>query len=211
MKRTPIIVPTLSWEEIYDKFVNLIKYASGQVIQNTNSGLISSEDLFQEGQLLLYECFMKYGNKSMEEFTYLFKASLWRKLRDVCNKESKWVLVDIEDAYDIGYTDEVVENMYENYLYQQVAEILKDSPIALTIFKEFVNPSLRTVWEAKMDVARKEMSKLQGKLKYSPNNVVINKTHIQKALEVSTRVFNENFNMVKDAVSVVYGYEYKIA
>lgn len=211
IERLPIVglssdtTEELQWDDIYSQLVNYIKFASKQVAGQYETGVVNSaEDLFQEGQLLLYHCYTIYKNKSMNEFSALFKASLWRKLREI-GKKKAFIQVDIEDAYNLGYSDSVVEDMYQEYKLQQVASLLENSPIALTIFKEFVNPSNRTLWEAEMDVARKQSIKDQNYSVAVPKSIQIRGVHIQRALEIPKVRFNENFKLVKNIVSSVYG------
>lgn len=211
VERVPIVglaqedsTEELEWDTVYEQLVNYIKFASKQVSEQYQTGVVQSpEDLFQEGQLILYHCYTIYKNKSIEQFNALFKASLWRKLREI-GKKKQFIQVDIEDAYDLGYSDKVVEDMYEEFKLQQVAELLENSPIALTILKEFINPSTRTLWEAQMDIARKQMLKEQNYSVSVPKSVVIKGVHIQRALEISKTSFNENYKIVKNSVSSVY-------
>lgn len=207
IQRVPIkgVSKQLQWDDVYSKLVNLIKYAARNVALEYNTGAaVTAEDLFQEGQIVLYQCYEKYMYKPYEEFATLFRTSLWRKLRDIA-KRKRFQLVDLEDAYDLGYTEDVVEDLYNEYRLQQVAEMLESTPIALTIFKEFVNPSQRTLWEARMDIARKDTLKRQSQLSYVPQSTQVKGTHIQRALEISKTKFKENFTLVKQCVSEVYG------
>lgn len=210
IERVPIIgtqtadtTKELQWDDIYSSLINYIKFASKQVYTQSNNTLYSAEDLFQEGQLLLYHCFTIYKHKPFNEFSALFKASLWRKLRELCGKKA-FIQVDLEDAYDLGYSEDVLEDLYNEYKLQQVASLLENSPIALTIFKEFVNPSSRTMWEAEMDVARKATLKEQGYSVAVPKTVQIKSLHIQRALEIPKVRFNEYLKIVKSCVSSVY-------
>lgn len=210
IERTPILeaelepVEELQWDDVYSSFVNYIKFASKQVSsQSTPGALNSAEDLFQEGQLLLYHCYTLYKHKPLTEFSPLFKASLWRKLREISGRKV-FIQVDLEDAYDLGYSENVVEDIYNEYKLQQVASMLEDCPEALTIFKEFVNPSTRTIWEAEMDVARKMTLRDQNYKISVPRTVRIKGVHIQRALEISKGKFNEYFALVKKCVSSVY-------
>ena len=194
----------LQWDEVYNSLVNYIKFAAKQVAeQYQTSSVQSSEDLFQEGQLLLYHCYTIYKYKPMNQFSALFKASLWRKLREI-GKKKRFIQVDIEDAYEIGYTPEVVEDIYEDFRLQQLAEMLENEPIALTIVKEFINPSTRTLWEARMDIARKQMLKDQNYNVAVPKSISIRGVHIQRALEISKSSFTQNFKLVKESVNKVY-------
>lgn len=194
----------LNWDEIYKNLVNYIKFAAKQVgSQYGVSGYLSTEDLFQEGQLLLYHCYTVYQYKPMNEFEALFKTSLWRKLREI-GRKPQFNTVDIEDAYDIGYSDDVTETIYEEFKLQQMAEMLESSPIALTILKEFINPSSRTLWEASMDVARKQMLQDQDYNIAVPKSIAVKGVHIQRALEIPKNMFAENFQRVKQVVGTVY-------
>lgn len=210
IERVPIIgvadntTEELSWGDIYEQLVNYIKYAAKQVSEQYKTGIYSAEDLFQEGQLLLYHCYTIYKNKSMNEFSALFKASLWRKLREIGKKKS-FIQVDIEDAYDLGYSDDIVDEMYQEYKLQQIASLLESEPIALTIVKEFINPSSRTLWEAEMDLNRKQSLKDQNFSIAVPKSIQIRGVHIQRALEIPKVRFNESFKLVKSVVSSVYG------
>ena len=57
VQRTPILLEELNWGEVYEKLVNYIKFAAKQVSDQYNTGGWQNvEDLFQEGQLLLYNC-----------------------------------------------------------------------------------------------------------------------------------------------------------
>ena len=203
--RTPIFEnPVLVWDEIYDKLVNYIKFASRQVSEQYQTGAVdSAEDLFQEGQLLLYHCYELYKNKPLNEFCALFKSSLWRKLRDIGSRKA-FIQVDIEEAYELGYTDSVAEDMYEEYKLKHLADMLESNPLALTILKEFINPSDRTVWEAQMDVARKSMLREQNYKVSVPSSVEIKAVYIQRAMEITKARFNEALKFVKQCVSEVY-------
>ena len=207
IKRVPIRtqpVQELNWDEIYEKLVNYIKFAAAQVASQYNTGSVnSSEDLFQEGQLLLYYCYTIYKDRSIDEFMALFKASLWRKLREI-GKKKEFIQVDIEDAYDLGYNDDAVDKMYQEYKLQETASLLKQSPIALTILKEFINPSSRTVWEAEMDVARRQTLKEQNYNISVPKSIQIKGVHIQRALEIPKMKFQEYLKEVKTVVNKVY-------
>ena len=98
----------------------------------------------------------------------------------------------------------MTENIYEEFKLQQMAEMLESTPIALTILKEFVNPSTRTLWEASMDVARKQTLKDQNFGISVPKSITVKGVHIQRALEIPKTVFSENFQIVKQVVGKVY-------
>ena len=209
--RQPLVIRTpintgepLDWNTIYNNLVNYIKFAAKQVAMQYNTGVVNSaEDLFQEGQLLLYHCYELYKFKPENQFNALFKASLWRKLRGIGSKH-EFIQVDITESYDLGYNDEVVNDMYEEYKLQQVVELLGDNDIALTIIKELINPSDRTLWEAQMDMARKQTLKDQNYNIAVPQSVTIKGVHIQRGLEITKSSFKEAMGVVKDVVSKVF-------
>lgn len=205
--RHPIVTPKeLAWDDVYVKLVNYIKFASSHTSTNSNSSvaaLTSPEDLFQEGQLVLYNCWLLYKDKPMDEFCAIFKTSLWRKLRSLVGRSAVYQ-VDIEDAYDLGYTQDVVEDMYDEYRLQQVVDLLKAHPIALTILREFINPSERTLWECEMDIARKKMLSSQGYNMPAPKSIQIRGAHIMRAMDMGKKEFLGHFNELRDAVGKVY-------
>lgn len=207
--RNPISIgEPLDWNTVYNNLVNYVKFAAKQVASQYNTGVMNSaEDLFQEGQLLLYNCFERYKFKPVNEFNALFKASLWRKLRGI-GAEKDFITVDITEAYDIGYSEEVVSDMFEEYKLQHVVELLSHNEIALTILKEYINPSARVLWEAQMDVARKQTLKDQNYAVAVPQSVKVKGVHIQRGLEITKVAYREAFGEVKRVMSSVYGQDF---
>ena len=112
--------------------------------------------------------------------------------------------MDITDAYDIGYSEDVVNDMYEEYKLQQVVELLENDEIAITILKEMINPSNRTLWEAEMDLARKKMLKEQNYSIAVPQSVTIKGVHIQRALEITKVKYKQEVGIIKDIMNKVY-------
>lgn len=206
VERQPIVSATkeMTWDALYSKFVNYIKFAAKKVAETACDTSVSAEDMFQEGQLVLYNCFTKYNDRPESEFAALFKSSLWRKLRDIASHRS-FINIDIDEAYDLGYTEDTVQAIYDDYRMSQVADMLQDSPVALTIFNEFINPSRDTIWESEMDIARKEMLRAQDYKVSVPHSVRVRGTYIQRALGITKKSFNENLKIVKACVSDVYG------
>lgn len=201
IERIPIRVERIPWDDVYKKYVNYIKFAAKSTEQDYNNNM--AEDLFQEGQLVMYNCYLLYGDKPMEEFGAILKASVWRKMREICNKK-QFIQVDIEDAYDIGYDEDTVEDIYQEQKLAHLASMLKDNPIALTILREFVFPSVRTLWEAKMDVARKEMLRSQDYKVSVPKCVQPTKLSIWRAMEIPKSKFEQHFKDLKEAVLTAY-------
>lgn len=205
IRRTPIRDSILlRWDDVYSKLVNYVKFASRNVATQYHTGVTkSAEDLFQEGLILLYKCFHKYRQKPYGEFAAIFKTSLWRKLRSMPAKRFA-MTVDLEAAYNVGYTDDVVSQLYEENRLQQVADLLEAHPVALTIFKEFVNPSRRTCWEAEMDIARKSTIRDGGASTSVPTKVRIQPRFIQRAMGLPESQWRSEFRIVKECVAKVY-------
>ena len=205
-KRTPIRMnDSLDWEEQFKKFDNYIKFASKQVISGLSYCFYEAEDLYQEGLLLLWQCFERYQYKSETEFQYLFKSSLWRLLRDKVGKPNLET-TDIDEVYDaeVGYSESHIENMYEEYRMKQVYDLLMGNPTAISILNEILNPSEVTVEECDKDMARKEMLKSQGVQLKVPTSVEIKPVHIRRALNLSEEIYAKNFKLVQMAVYEVY-------
>ena len=89
----------LSWDDVYEKFVKLIKFAAKNVYNTFQTE--SAEDLFQEGQLVLYRCWLFYGDKDMSNFSTIFKSALWRKLREISGRKRHFT-VDFETMSEKG-------------------------------------------------------------------------------------------------------------
>ena len=138
----------------------------------------------------------------------LFKSSLWRGLRNIASddvaKASQINQVDISEAYDIGYSEEVVHEIYQEYRLQQVVELLSSNELALTVLREMLNPSKRTIWEAEMDIARKKMLKSQKSKGNIPQTIRIRGVHIQRAMEIPQSTYKETVQVIKDVFVKVY-------
>lgn len=204
IKRTPIISRT-PWEKVYAKYVNYVKYAAGRTFLNFHTE--SAEDLFQEGQIILYKCWLSYGSRSEEEFGKLVKTSIWRKLQEIAGK-NKVPTLELEVLQEQGYEPSTQEDwdtpiQNEDNL-QKVAQLLKDQPIALTILREFVNPSERTIWEARMDIERKNQLRSQGFVVSIPSTIQPTKKAIQRAMGISRFAFEGHFRIMREAVAQVF-------
>ena len=205
--RVPIhLGEPLDWDEQFAKFENYIKFAAKQTFEGTPNSFYSSEDLYQEGLLLMWQCFEKYKYKPEKEFQYLFKSSLWRKLREKVNKPNLETddIDGLYDSEDIGYTEDNLDDIFEEYRMKQVRELLSGNPTALVILEELVNPSEVTMNECDKDRNRKEMLKNQGKIIQLATTVEITGTHIQRALHLSEEVYKENFKLIQGAIYEVY-------
>lgn len=205
VERVPILKERLPWDEVYDQYVNYVKFASSSVYNQFQTE--SAEDLFQEGQLIMYRCWLLYGDKSLEEFGPIFKASLWRKLRELSGRKHH-PTVDFdtltEAGAEPGYEKDVDAEIDENDRFHKLVETLSDQPIALTILKEFISPGDRTLWEAKMEQARKSTLQNQNYAVVVPSSVQPSKKTIRRGMEISVAKFDQNFAILKTAMKQIY-------
>lgn len=205
VERIPIMKERLDWDSVYDKFVNYIKFAASSVYNQFQTE--SAEDLFQEGQLMMYRCWLLYGDKPVEEFGPIFKASLWRKLREVSGKKHH-PTVDFdtltEAGAEPGYEKDMDAEIDESERLHKLVDMLSDQPIALTILKEFIAPGDRTLWEAQMERARKEMLQNQNYAVVVPSSVQPTKKTIRRGMEISMAKFDQHFAILKNAMREVY-------
>ena len=205
MNRVPIMVQRLPWDEVYEKFVALIKFAAGSVYNQFKT--VDSEDLFQEGQLVLYRCWTLYGDKDWEQFAPIFKASLWRKLRELSGKRHHYT-VDLdtltENGAEPGYDVDFDSSIDDEEKLTRLAESLRDNPVALTILREFLNPSARTLWEGEMEIARKNMLKSQNYNVFVPVGIAPTKKTIKRAMEIPQIKFDQGWNELKAAMKEIY-------
>ena len=200
----------IPWEEVYAKYVNYIKYAASRTFLKFQSNAFkvnSPEDLFQEGQLVMYKCWIAYGDKPADELAKLIKAAVWRRMQELAGKK-QFFTTDFDtlqqQGQEPGYEKDFALSLESEESLQKVAELLKDEPIALTILKEFVNPSQRTIWEAKMDVERKQQLRDQNYIVVVPTSVQPTKRAIQRAMEISKLSFDTNFKILKNALAQVF-------
>lgn len=200
----------MTWDIQYKKLDNYIKYVAGQVAPGLQSAAMSSEDLYQEGLFLLYTCFEKYKLKPENEFQALFKSSCWRLLRGFCYKKKEIMTVDLDEGVGVGCSSEVIDDMYRQFQLNQVYELLNGFPDAMKIFKEFVQPSDKTFWEANMDYNRKVFLKAQGKSVSVPSEIRVKPAFIKKSLGMTDSQFREGFKVVQSSVYAVYSVDHEI-
>lgn len=215
-ERTPVVVrepifwaEKLDWDTVYDKLDNYIKFAAKQVSSNSLSSVISAEDLYQEGLLLLWECFDKYKHKPQSEFETIFKTSLWRKVRGLAYKP-EFLGVELDTAYDLGYDEDTIANLYENFKLQEVVSMISSNQIALNILKEILYPSSRTIWEINVDIARKETLRSLGHKVHVPQQVEVSAKILQRSLGLTEREYLDNMALIKDSVYQVYSKDVEI-
>ena len=205
IQRVPIIQNRHEWDEVYKKNINYVKFAAGSTFRKYKT--VDPEDLFQEGQIIMYRCWLLYGAKPIEEFGAILKASIWRRMNEL-SKKRRVLTTDLETLEDKGqepgYQDDWDTPMEEDEKLKQVAKLIAHDPIALTILREFVTPSPRTVWEAKMDMERKLMLRAQGYNVIVPATIQPTKRTIQRAMEIPQVLFNEHYKIMKKAMFDVY-------
>ena len=199
-----VLDENMKWDIQFEKLTNYIKFVAGQVAPGLQSAMMSSEDLYQEGLLLLYTCFEKYKLKSEQEFQSIFKTSCWRLLRGFCYKKKEIPTVDLDEIFDMGYSDNVIADLYEEYRLQQVADLLEGNQNALNILKEIISPSDRTVWEMQMDYARHETLKQQGKKITVSSEMTVKPLILRRSLGLTITEFNSAFKETQSAVYAVY-------
>ena len=208
MKQEMATQKRLPWNIVYKKFINLIKFSTKSV--NKIDILMESSDIFQEGQLILYKCWIKYGDKSMEEFTKIFKASLWNSIRSLnCKKIvhttdlESLIQINEEPAYEEqGFNLDIFEDREK---LEKLVKLLRNEPVALTILREFMYPTERTLWEMRMDTYRRETLRkcFNIHLKVAKRMSPTKKT-IMRAMEVPPEVFQEGFLKLKQALKKIY-------
>lgn len=208
-KRESVTDSRLNWEDQYKKLNNYIKYVAAAVAPGLKSSSLGADDLYQEGLILLYNCYEKYSAKPEPEFQSLFKSSLWRKLKGMCYKKKEFVTVDVDEVFNLG-TCETLDVLYERNRVSEVKDLIRKSPDALRIFEQFLQPSKEVVFEAEMDFNRKEFLKLQGLKKSSPSEVRIKPEFIRRGLKMKVGQFKEAFKLLQEAVYLVYSEDFNI-
>lgn len=199
--------PKLSWEAVLEQFENLIKFASKQQIMRNptmNDTMVSAEDLYQEGLIKLYDCWVKWcveEDKDMDEFGPIFRTSLFRRMR---HTTKRFLYVDIDD---VSYTLEgeemtLIDDMHKEHMINSLRDSL-DSPIAKKVFSEIVQPSDRTMYEMMADRARKTMLKSQGKRVNVPKSVEIRMKHISKSLNLTKKQYDNAMSEIKKKAKVL--------
>lgn len=183
----------LTWDIVEEKFEKLVRFSANDVASQYRTVYQNSDDLYQDGMILLWNCLNKYSHKSLEEFGYIFKPSLWRELRKHAGHEQKVSMAvgevidrssNEEDDELVATTDMFGEVMAKITL-EKAVKFLKDDKGCMLVLNELLNPSERTKWEMQMDYARKEMIQSQGKKTMIPKNYKITLVHIARALEIS--------------------------
>jgi DNA-directed RNA polymerase specialized sigma subunit len=194
----------LTWEEVQTQFENLVKFAA----KNTYMGRISVdssvsvEDLYQIGMMKLYDCWDRYKHLPMDEFKQVFSTTLFRAVRrgarpsmtmDIDSVEHEPIV--LEDFTDTLGTSEGVEEL----------KSMLNSPVALAILQELIEPSPRTIWEVWADRARKEKVKMQGKNVNVPKTNEVRMKHIRQALRITQKQFDLGIAEIRAKASIAFG------
>src|SRR5690606_15417498 len=180
----------LTWEEVREHFENLVKYAAGNTYRMRSSvdNAIGADDLYQIGMLKLYECWERYSHLPIEEFKAIFTTSLFRAVKRGAKTSME---LDLDEALvgEEGYEDDYIDKLHFKDCLEQLKHSL-ESPIAVAILSELIQPSPRTIWEVWADGARKRQ------LKENKKNVNLSKTaevkmkHIRNALNITQKQFD---------------------
>jgi len=160
---------------------------------------IDSQDLYQEGNLVLIDCYSRYKDKNLVEFKAIFTRSLTRAFlkrldRFTINTTNT---VELDTIFDLGYETDVMEGLsWEESLANLRKELQKD-PIAARILEELINPSAEVIQEVNKDKARKAMLKSQGRGNASFSDK-IKYTHIQRSMKgVTQKSFSKSLRNLR--------------
>lgn len=202
----------LSWDRVVKQFENLVKYAARQQIETRPTDqLMSVEDLYQEGMIKLYDCWMKWcvdpcKNKDIDEFKPIFTTSLFRHMRKYCTNKAE--LIDLDEIEEfIGDTnvEDTVERMYREHGLTHLSEILTCS-VAKKLLEELIEPSTRTLYEVLADIKRKQMLKSQGKKVNVPKDTTVRMKHIQRSLGITSKQYDNAIAEIREKARLAMNY-----
>lgn len=215
--------PKLSWDVVLTQFDRLIKFASGQQVQkNYLDTMMCSEDLYQEGLIKLYDCWMKWcnnpdTNKDMDEFGAIFKKSLFRAVRKGSGRKKDYTgapveFVDLEGSVLENLimdetTEDAVERMAREKSIENLMEML-GSETSKKILAEIMEPSNNTLYEVWADVARKKMLKSQGKRVNVPKDNTVRMKHIIRSLGLTTKQYDISMSEIKEKAKLTLQYDF---
>lgn len=182
----------LTWDVVLKQFDNLIKFAAKQQVENHGvDGMMSAEDLYQEGMIKLYDCWNIWcvdKNKDMDEFGPIFRKSLFRAMKKGTKKHT---FVDVDDpavSIEDDSNEDTAWRLYIEDGLQKLRSCL--SPIARDILNELADPSERTMFEVWADIERKKMLKSQGKRVNIPKDSTVRMKHIVRALGITSKQYD---------------------
>ena len=199
----------ITWEEAVKQFEPLVKFAAKQQVENYGSDTaVSAEDLYQEGMMKLYDCWLEWvvgKSKAMDEFGPIFRKSLFRAVRR--KRGRALIYVDVSDAADrIVDTGRVPEDSVER-LYQEegVSTLYNslDSDMARRLLLELIEPSSKTLYEALADRKRKEMLKSQGKRVNIPKDNTVRMKHIIRALHMTSKQYDACIAEIREKARLI--------
>lgn len=185
----------LTWEQVVIQFQDLIKFAARQQVENNPSdNMITADDLYQEGMIKLYKCWVEWcveKGKDMDEFGPIFRTSLFRAVKRKRGTQRNHI--DLEDAInslkDDNTPEDAVEQMYREHGITHLREMLSGD-VAKRLLDELINPSPRTLYEVWADIKRKEMLKSQGKRVNIPKDNRVRMKHIIRSLGITTKQYD---------------------
>lgn len=192
-------IAALAWEEVYTSWDKYIwKVAHDIVKKNYGATDLGADDLHQEGLLILYKCYQKYGHKDKEEFERIFKTSVAREIRNkvISNVSQRQMIVASSDeiAGVLGEEQQFTINDLPQEVYEEIEELKKHlrNPIAKAIVCELTNPSPLTLHHVKGDMKRREFfrklgRKINGRAVNVPSTVDIKLKYIRRALNITVK------------------------
>lgn len=199
----------LTWEEVREHFENLVKYAAGNTYRMRSSvdNAIGADDLYQIGMLKLYECWEKYAHLPIDEFKAIFTTSLFRAVKRGA-KIGETLDLDETLVGEEGYEDDYIDKLHFRDSLQQLKKNL-DSPIALAILSELIEPSPRTIWEVWADSARKRQLKENQKKNVNlSKSAEVKMKHIRNALDITQKQFDIGISEIRQKATEVFSLNY---
>jgi len=195
----------LTWEEVRESFENLVKYAAGKTYREKSNmdNAVGADDLYQLGMIKLYECWQKYSHLPKQEFKAIFSTALFRAVR---RGAKNGLTLDLEEALvgEEGQVDDYIEKLQFKEALGQLKHSLQ-SPIAVAILQEMIEPSPRTVWEAWADGARKKELKINQKKNFNlSKNAEVKMKHIRVALQVTQKQFDLGIAEIRKTASFAF-------
>lgn len=200
----------LSWERVLEQFESLIKFAARQQVQtHATDNMMSAEDLYQDGMIKLYDCWKIWcvgKNKDMNEFSPIFKKSLFREMAQRGNiAPSKPKCVNIEENMlenMLSISDDTVENIYLITNISRLQNSLSGD-ISKSLVEELYRPSTRTLFEVWADTQRKLMLKSQGKRVNIPKDATIRMKHIIRSLGITLKQYDTAMEEIKEKAKLM--------
>jgi hypothetical protein len=195
----------LTWEEVLKNFENLVKYAAGTTYREKSrvDNAVGADDLYQVGMITLYKCFNKYAHLPLEEFKAIFSTALFRAVR---RGAKNGLTLDLEEALvgEEGHEDDYIDKLQFKEGLEQLKSSLQ-SPIALAILQELIEPSPRTIWEVWADGARKRQLKHnQDKNVNLSKHAEVKMKHIKNALQITQKQFDLGIKEIRNVASLAF-------